>query len=214
MDYAIRLDLKHDDDIPNFTALLTSLGGAYWVVREGGSTNPHIHCHFRCEKNIQCVRKSIIRKFPDHKGNGGYSIKVCDDDVTGYDRYMAKGESEGDDPITVAMYGLGFTSELVKEWHVEYWNVNQELMRKRRKKLVGSCIVDQLHQICLDKKRYKRGQIADEYLTLMVSANKAINIFAGKAAINTVWLKLCATDEARQVLLGELVGADADQARQ
>lgn len=212
MDFAIRLDLKHDNDIPDLVELLNSFGGSYWIVREGSTANPHVHVHLRCEKKLPAVRKSLQRKFPDHQGNGGYSAKECEADVTGYDRYMAKGDGLAEDPIIIGRHGLEYTDEAIKEWHVEYWNVNAELMRKRRKKLAGN-YVDQLLQRCLDKGYKKRGLIANEFINMILEANKPLNTFAGKATINTVWLKLCPDDEARQHVLVDLVGIDADQAR-
>lgn len=211
MDLALRLDILHDDNVQQLVSLCDSLGGSYWIVREGGATNPHLHVHLTTKTKLNAVRQAFKRRFPDHSGNGHYSIKQCDSDVEGYDRYLAKGEAEGDDPIIIARHGVEYTLDNIKQWHASYWAVNQELMKKRRKKLNGS-VTDQLLQVCLDKGIKSRGGIGLQYLQLMKEANKAINTFAGKAAINTVWLHLDDSDEARDVLLGELVGAYAEDA--
>lgn len=209
MDLAIRVDIKNESDPSTLSSLLDSLGGSYWIVREGGSSNPHVHVHYTTTRTLNAVRLAFKKKFPTHVGNGGYSIKQCDSDVTGYDRYMAKGDSEGDSPIIISRQGVQYDLDTIQQWHIEYWNVNQELMKKRRKKL-GSNTCDQLLQICLDKGINTRGKIANAYLDLLLAANKPINIFAGKAAINTVWLKLCTDDSARNALLVDLVGHDAE----
>jgi len=211
MDLALRLDILHDDNVQQLVALCDSLGGAYWIVREGGTANPHLHVHLTTKTKLNAVRQAFKRRFPGHSGNGHYSIKQCDADVEGYDRYLAKGESEGDDPIIIARHGVEYSLDNIKDWHARYWAVNQELMKKRRKKLAGA-VTDQLLQACLDKGIKSRGGIGLEYLQLMKEANKAINTFAGKAAINTVWLALDDGNEARDVLLQELVGAWAEDA--
>lgn len=211
MDLALRLDILHDDNVQQLVGLCDSLGGSYWIVREGGVANPHLHVHLCTKTKLNAVRQAFKRRFPDHSGNGHYSIKQCDDDVEGYDRYLAKGESEGDDPIIIARQGLEFSLDSIRDWHTNYWKVNHELMKKRRKKLNGA-VSDQLLQDCLDKGIKSRGGIGLCYLQLMKAANKPINTFAGKAAINTVWLALDEGTEARDVLLGELVGQYAEDA--
>jgi len=211
MDLALRLDILHDDNVQSLVALCDSLGGAYWIVREGDTTNPHLHVHLTTSTKLNAVRQAFKRRFPLHSGNGHYSIKQCDQDVEGYDRYMAKGGAEGDDPIVIARSGLEYTLENIKEWHTNYWAVNQELMKKRRKRLNGA-VADQLLQVCLDKGIKSRGGIGIQYLHLMKEANKPINTFAGKAAINTVWLALDEGTEARDCLLTDLVGAWAEDA--
>lgn len=208
---ALRLDILHDDNVQQLVALCDSLGGSYWIVREGDTANPHLHGHLCTRTKLNSVRQAFKRRFPGHSGNGHYSIKQCDQDVEGYDRYMAKGGAEGDDPIVIARSGLEFTLDNIKDWHKDYWSVNQELMKKRRKKLQGA-VADQLLQECLDKGIKSRGGIGLVYLSLMKAANKPINTFAGKAAINTVWLSLDEGTEARDALLGELVGQYAEDA--
>lgn len=207
-DLAIRVDILHEDNVSSLVGLLDSLGGSYWIVREGGVENPHLHVHLRTDRSLNAVRLAFKRKFTEHVGNGHYSIKLCDSDVSGYDRYMAKGGGEDDDPIIIARQGVEYTMEWVQQQHVDYWCVNAELMAKRRRKMGGN-VTDQLLQRCLDKGIKGRGGIGNEYLSLCLESNRSINIFAGKAAINTVWLKLCDTSEARDTLLGDLVGYHA-----
>lgn len=211
MDFALRLDILQEEDVQSLVSLLDSVGGAYWVVREGGTANPHLHVHLTTETKQPALRQALKRRFPGHSGNGHYSLKQCDQDVESYDRYLAKGDGEGDDPIIIARQGVAFSLDNIKAWHTEYWAVNQELMKKRRKKLNGA-VADQLLQTCLDKGIKSRGGIGLQYLQLMKDANKPINTFAGKAAINTVWLALDDGTEARDVLLQELVGAWAEEA--
>lgn len=211
MDLALRLDILHDDNVQQLVGLCDSLGGGYWIVREGGVENPHLHVHLTTSTKLNAVRQAFKRRFPTHTGNGHYSIKQCESDVEGYDRYMAKGGAEGDDPIVIARSGLEYTLEQISDWHKQYWAVNHELMKKRRKKLNGA-VSDQLLQVCLDKGIKSRGGIGLQYLQLMKEANKPINTFAGKAAINTVWLALDEGTEARDALLLELVGQYAEEA--
>lgn len=211
MDLALRLDILDDSNVQSLVGLCDSLGGSYWIVREGGTANPHLHVHLVTKTKLNAVRQAFKRRFPDHSGNGHYSIKQCDQDVEGYDRYLAKGDAEGDEPIVIARSGLEYTLDNIRAWHRDYWRVNQELMLKRRKKLQGA-VADQLLQECLDKGIKSRGGIGIVYLSLMKAANKPINTFAGKAAINTVWLALDDGHSARDHLLGELVGQWAEDA--
>lgn len=205
MDLAIRVDLKTDGDSSAILALLDSLGGSYWVVREGGTTNAHAHIHWKGDKTLPAVRAAFKRKFPGHVGNGGYSIKQCDADVEGYDRYMAKGDTEDSDPIILGRQGIPYTLEAIAQWHTDYWEVNQELLKKRRKKLKGA-VADQLLQRCRDKGLASKGAIGREYLSMVKESNMSLNIFAGKAAINTVWLQQCKDSTAFNSLLCDLVG--------
>lgn len=211
MDLAIRIDVLDESNVPTLVGLLDSLGGAYWIVREGGVANPHLHVHLTTTQKLNSVRQAFKRRFPDHSGNGHYSIKQCDEDVEGYDRYMAKGESEGDDPIVIARQGALLTLEYIAELHKEYWAVNQELRKKRRKKLNGA-VTDQLLQRCLDRGIKSKGGIAVVYLELIKESGRPLNIFAAKAAVNAIWLTLEDGTAARDALLWEIVGIDADLA--
>jgi len=92
MDLALRLDILHDDNVQQLVGLCDSLGGSYWIVREGGTTNPHLHVHLTTKTKLNAVRQAFKRRFPDHLGTGHYSIKQCDSAVERDDRKMSNGE--------------------------------------------------------------------------------------------------------------------------
>lgn len=191
--YAIRFDIA--DNCPDdFLHWLSDDGGAYFVVRENeGADNDHAHVLLHSSRSLAALRKSIQRELPDHAGNGGYSLKPCDDDDR-YVQYMAKGVGPGQGPTILACHGLDWPI-CIDELHDAYWKENLELNKERRKKLKG-CVSEQLLSRCLEKKITHWEEIAQEYIWLCLEANKAINTFSARGVCNTVWVKVQPDREA------------------
>jgi len=185
--YAIRFDVK--DDSGDFLHWLALDGGGYLVVRETNADgeNPHAHVLLWSTRSMAALRKSIQRELPDHAGNGGYSLKVCDDEER-YVQYMFKGGGADDPPAILACYGLDWPM-VVDELHAAYWEENLKLNKERRQKLKGNN-TEQLLDRCQKKKFTHWEDIAQEYIRMCLDANKAINSFAARGVCNTVWVKV------------------------
>lgn len=183
MAYALRVDGS-----PDISGWLSRYADTFIAVREGGSDNPHIHVLFRSTQRLSALRKACQRAFPG--GNGSYSLKQCAADVSGYERYICKGESEDSLPEIVCRQGIEYTDDWIKDQHSAYWVNNQAIRENRvaRKRIKSATAVELVEEQCknLGVKWNDRVRISEEYIKMLVSARKAINIFQVRAVTNTV----------------------------
>jgi len=192
---AIRLD---GSDATKLIEQLDKDGGAYLVIKELESTNPHFHVVLHSVRKLAAVRQSLKRAMPELNGNGCYSVTLVKD-LAKYERYMAKGESDGVLPHVVAAHGLTYTSpDWIRETHDAYWTENAEIGKKRKK----AHMVEAVTAACKEAKYnwYDRENIARAYIRELVSRDKPINIFAAKACVNLIQVKLCPDDQALESL--------------
>lgn len=186
--YALRADIT--DDILNvLPGWLAANAKSFFVVKEShAGENPHIHVYFTSCKKISAVRKDFQRKFPANRGNAGYSLKVCDDDVDAYGRYMCKGVDKETLPDVMCRQGLLYTDAWVKSMHEEYWVNNERLMKNKRKRVQMGNIVEKLELECKEAglRFDDRKGIAHQYIKLYVNSARPINIFHARNVVNTV----------------------------
>lgn len=187
--FALRCDYT-DDDKQSLSDWLSSNADGYLVCyEEVDGENPHIHALVYSGKNIDTLRKSFKRAFPDKKGNGAYSLKACDGDVDDYCAYICKGGSVDDMPYVVFACGLDFDEGKVVEMHERYWDNNAKYQKaaKERSMSRGS-MVDAVEKVCREEgvRAYERKRVALVYIREMKKMRKAISIFAGKAVVNGV----------------------------
>lgn len=164
------------------------------AYEEAPAQNNHIHCILKGQKNEKAVRSSFTRNFPACVGNKAYSLKECNDDHDAYIRYICKGVDASTPPVIWAKCGLEFTAEVIKDAH-EMFYVNQAAVLADNKKKAA---VEKLTPVQLVEKECKRmgikgfdrEGIARVYLRLWRDARKPINVFAGRAVVNTVSLVL------------------------
>lgn len=89
----------------------------FLIVYENADGNEHYHVHGYSNARIATLRQQFRRKFPENSGNKGYELKECDDEVNGYLRYLAKGDSPQDMPVLIDYRGQYDMDDL----HAKYW---------------------------------------------------------------------------------------------
>lgn len=193
--YAIRIDGD------SATALIEALdkdSGAYLVVKELEASNPHFHCVLHSVRKLAAVRAALKRAMPELNGNGSYSVSLVRD-LAKYERYMMKGESVEVMPVVTAAHGMTYaSSDWHKEQHDAYWAENALITTARAKRPLVETVLLQCRE-----KQYRwdnREVIAAAYIRELVSRDKPINIFAAKAAVNLIQVKLCPNDNALEDL--------------
>lgn len=186
--FALRTD-KAFDQVKQFIESKQISG---WCVREVSDQNEHWHWFLETDIKEASFRVLLKRAVPELKGNGSYSVSAVKD-VEKYERYMAKGESEGVGPEVAWRHGLLHTPDRIDELHEEYWTENARL-KKRKKGSVMDCVLDQCRREEVSWEDRKK--IFDLYLRELVSRNRPVNMFAVKAAVNGLQIQLCPTDAA------------------
>lgn len=205
--YALRIDL---DGVSGADCLqhISCHADNYFVVREGGDDNPHIHAFFISDSKLPALRKAVQRFLSGDRGNASYSLKECAEDYAGYLRYLCKGESSGDLPDVVGRSGLDYTDDWVKGQHDEYWVNNATIVkaRQKRKGMKGPTVVDQLEERVKERRVSweKKQDIAREYIMMYKEAKKPISIHHARAVVNTVQVLLCPDDTAIKYLAAEI----------
>ena len=109
-EYALRIDLD-GVDVPAIGGFLDQHCTRYYAVREGGTENPHVHIYCRSDKALGALRKAVQRFLSGDRGNAAYSLKACADDVSGYHKYLCKGDSSSVEPDVCLRHGLEYTDE-------------------------------------------------------------------------------------------------------
>lgn len=204
--FALRMDVVSENDSSDLNAWLTQNATSYFVVKEFGTPgeNPHYHAVLCSSAKTASLRQSFRRAFPNHKGNGAYSLKECDEDVEGYGRYMCKGADRDSLPDVICRQGLDYTDDWVKSMHEQYWVNNDLLVGNRKRRAMN--MVEKLESICKDKriKWSDRTAIATQYVLLQKEARKPVNTFAARATVNTVACLLDDNGEAVEQLAIEI----------
>lgn len=189
--YALRVDIKATADSELLSTWLSGVSTDFLVCREDHGGNDHFHVFLQSEAKLASLRQSFKRKFPNHIGNDGYSLKECDGEIEQYHNYMCKGPSEIQDPDICMRQGLLYTDEWVSERHDAYWVRNGELARAStaRKKLADHGNVVEKMELEAKRKGYTgrdREELAKLYIRMYAGAKKPINVFHAKGVINTV----------------------------
>lgn len=190
--------LRTDAEFSKVKAWVESQNYGGFCVRETvQGANEHWHWLLLTEKDVKAVRMSFKRKVPELAGNGKYSLTVCLEKEK-YERYMCKGESEGEGPEVVWRFGLEYSDEKVEELHAAYWLENRRL--KKRK--VGS-MVDYVIDAAKSKNVHwnDRAALCELYIRELGVRGKPINLFSIRANVNSVQLALCPDDSCLKVLV-------------
>lgn len=137
-----------EEDFPRLRDWLISHSCPLFVVREntnkhGDIVRPHIHSYieYNLTKSTYGQKFSLDKKtakFPEYKGNGVHSIKVCkhydcsenlisryrDDNY----QYLCKGW-KGEDGVLrppIVLFNNTLTEEQIKEYQLKYWQIHDE----------------------------------------------------------------------------------------
>lgn len=197
----ILVALRTDKAFTGVKAFLDSKAAGGFAVREVAGENEHWHWLVETEyKNIQTFRVNLVRAVPELKGNASYSATEVKD-LEKYERYMAKGASEGEMPEVAWRNSIVYTDDRIGELHEQYWTENRRL-RKRKAGTAMDATVDICKDESVDWK--DRAKISEIYLRQLVQRNRPVNTFAARAAVNTIQVQLCPDDQALKMFAEQL----------
>lgn len=191
--YALRIDGHHDKVVQ--WADKHGLGG--FSVREVAGDNEHWHFLLEGEKTIKQLRCSFNREVPELKGNGAYSLTECRD-VDKYERYLAKGESEGQMPELAWSNSLKYDNDFISELHDKYWEENRNLKKRKAGSMIDWVVDEAKRQ---NIRWDEREKLAKVYIRELGARGKPINLFSVRSSINAVQFALCGDDSALEALV-------------
>lgn len=178
-----------------------------WVVKEGfggfavretvDGENEHWHWLLQTDKDLHPVRCSFNRAVPELKGNGKYSLTVVKD-LEKYEKYLSKGDSDGQAPEVAWSHSIYYTEEKIGELHDAYWEAN----RKLKKRKIGSMIdwvVDEAKRAEIHWN--DRNKLAEIYIRELGVRGKPINLFSIRSNLNCVQVALCPDDTILKALV-------------
>lgn len=164
--------------------------GGFAVRETVAGENEHWHWLLETDKELHSVRCSFNRAVPELKGNGKYSLTLVND-VDKYERYLAKGDSEGQVPEIAWTHSIKYDAEKLEELHEAYWSEN----RKLRKRKAGSMVDWVIDAAKAAEVRWQdRDKLSRLYIRELGARGKPINLFSIRANLNTVQLALCPDD--------------------
>lgn len=188
---ALLVALRTDKEFEAVKAFVTSKSYGGFCVREAKEDNEHWHWLLEVSaKNVQTFRVLLTRTVPELKGNSAYSATEVAD-LAKYERYMCKGDSEGQKPEVVWTQSVKYTPAKIDELHAAYWLENSKL--KKRK--VGSMldyVVDEAKRQNVSWRDRKALSLI--YVREVKARARPLNLFAARATMNTVQMLLCPND--------------------
>jgi len=179
-----------EQDLELVDKFLTKHCSNYLCCREEAA-HSHVHVYGRSTLKFKGFQSAVRRSFPEHIGNGGYSLKECDAEVYDYLKYICKGEGEGQYPDIICRQGLEYSDEKIVELHEAYWCTNAVLLENSKKrdnlKLKGN-IVERIEKEAkqLGLLGHDREEVAKLYCKMYVDARKPVNVYHAKGVVNTV----------------------------
>jgi len=190
----IFIALRVDRDVADVKKFLDEKGCGGFGVREVADQNEHWHFLVETDKfkNLQSFRVNLTKSVPTLKGNASYSATAVDDEGK-YERYMCKGNSDGECPEIAWRNSLKYTDEKIGELHAAYWKENMKL-KKRKVGSVIDFVVDECKRD--DIKWNDREKISVKYVSEISKRAKPFNQFAARSAVNAIQLQLCPDDSA------------------
>lgn len=191
---ALRIALRTDKDFAGVKAFVDSRQMGGFAVREVSGDNEHWHWLLTTDKfkNLQSFRVNLTRAVAELKGNGAYSATAVED-LEKYQRYMCKGNSDGESPEIVWRNSIEYTDDWVSARHADYWKENARL-KKRKVGSIMDSVIDDCKRDGVDWK--DRSRIAERYVREVSKRSKPLNTFAAKSAVNGIQLALCPDDSA------------------
>lgn len=164
--YKLRISLKeikYQDALATVIALSPDV---HMIAHEAiTSPNPHIHSYIESRINNSTIR-SRLRKL-GCKGNGSYSLTLCDYQPIEYLAYMLK---EDPDPVYT-----GICSNLVNDAYSYDLKVKEEIKRKQELKKKGwKAVLDSLKTVT-GYEMFKSVQISGYILRYFIDNNILFN---------------------------------------
>lgn len=194
--------LRIDKCLSAVKEFIDSKGCGGFGVREVAGDNEHWHFLLSTDKfrNLPAFRVSLTRAVPELKGNASYSATAVND-LAKYERYLAKGASEGESAEVAWRNSVTYSDDKIGELHEQYWKENSRL-KKRKVGSIIDFVVDECKRQSVDWK--DRSKIATMYVAEIAKRAKPFNQFAAKAAVNGIQLQLC-PDEQAVAMFAELL---------
>ena len=189
----IQIALRTDKCFDEVKAFVDAKGFGGFAVREVAGTNEHWHWLLEAGvANIQAFRVALTRAVPDLKGNAAYSATLVKE-LDKYERYLAKGDSEGVNPEIAWRQSIKYDDAKMEELHEEYWTEN----RKLKKRKAGTAMDETLDECKRDNVAWtEREKISERFLRALVKRNRPVNIFAARSSVNAIQIQLCPDDTA------------------
>lgn len=200
----LQIALRTDKDFNSVKKFVEERGFSGFAVREVADQNEHWHWYLEGDrfKSINSFRTTLTKTVPALKGNGGYSAKLCDNDVEKYWRYMCKGESDGAGAEIAWKHGLLWTDARLEELHQSFW-ANAPNAKRRKLAPIADVVFERCKakQVAWDDRR----TIFEEYIRELYARDKPINLFSVKSSVNLLQIKLAPTvDDGVQQLLNQV----------
>lgn len=200
---SLRVALRTDDCFSDVSEWCDKHGFGGFAVREGDGTD-NVHWHwllFAGSKTLKAIRSLFNRELPGLRGNGKYSMSEVDD-LSKYERYLCKGESDYVLPVVAWRNSMTYDDARVKELHDAYWEENKKVRRKR----VRGSAIDSVIDVCKEDAVHwnDRRLISEKYIKLLGEQGKPINLFSMRANINAVQYALCPDDTILNALVDRL----------
>jgi len=199
---SLKISLRVDKSVAELKEFIDAREMGGFGVREVAGANEHWHFYLETDKyrNIQSFRVQLTKAILTLKGNGGYSATIVDD-IEKYERYLCKGNSDGESPEIAWRNSIVYTDDKIGSLHEEYWKANR-ILKKRKTGAVIDWVVDECKRQNFDWK--EREKISLVYVAEISRRAKPLNTFAAKAAVNGIQLQLCATDDAVKMFAEQL----------
>jgi len=173
-----------------------SFGG--FGVREVSGDNEHWHWLLTTEKTYKAVRVSFNKRVPELKGNGAYSMSEVAD-LAKYERYLCKGESDGEGPEVIWSNSIEYAPDRLEELHRMYWAENRSYKKRKGSGSMIDYVIDYAKREGVAWNA--RMALAKIYIKECGMRGKPINLFAIRSNLNTIQYALCPNDD----LLDQLV---------
>lgn len=131
----MRVTEEDNEKIQQVMLWLRSVTNVMIVAKENGSITEkkHIHCLFEHDpKKLSTLRQQFLKKFDCYKGNKSYSLESIKKELENNQRYLCKGEKEGEHNILWSIY----TDSEIQKFHNDYWqqNASQNYSKKDKEK--------------------------------------------------------------------------------
>lgn len=194
--------LRTDKEFILVKAFVDSKGFGGYAVRELSGSNEHWHWLLEVPSALKITqfRTQLTRAVPTLKGNASYSAVVCTD-VDKYERYMAKGDSEGQGCEVAWSNSIKYSAEKIDELHATYWLENRKLKKRKAGSMID-WLIDEAKRLEI------RWSDRDRLALLMVKElgrrGKPVNLYSIKSNLNSVQLALCPDDSMADTLVGYL----------
>jgi len=157
--YCLRVDLNEIVKVEPLMQWLDTLkaSGAMAVHEhkkhaDGTIYNEHSHIYIRKNVTIGAIRESLLKKFPEIRGNKSYSLKNAKKDEEHNVRYMLKGHKE-EMPKVFFNTLNSFTEEDIRMEHMKYWEINGILPKPKEKESFNQFVINDFRALIATKEK-------------------------------------------------------------